>query len=60
MILALYEHPDGVETSTGCRVLYDLERNEAHFGAAAIHGPALVWELGGADAAGAALSASTS
>lgn len=53
MILALYEHPDGVETKPGNRVLYDVARNEAHAGAARAEGRALVWELGegaGADA----------
>ena len=56
MRLALLEYPDGVETEPGNRVVYDLERNEAHFGAARVAGAALVWELGG-DGAGAALSA---
>jgi len=45
--LALHEHPDGVETESGSRVVYDLERNEARFGAARVEGPALVWELVG-------------
>ena len=37
----------------GSRVVYDLERNEAHRGAARVGGAALVWELGseGEDAA---------
>jgi quercetin dioxygenase-like cupin family protein len=52
----LHEHPVGVETEAGPRVVYDLERNEASFGEARVVGHALVWELGG-DAAGAALSA---
>lgn len=56
MNFALHEHPDGVETAAGDRVVYDLERNEAFFGAARVEGPALVWELGGAGE-GAALSA---
>ncbi len=34
MSLALSEHPDGVETEPGNRIVYDLARNEAHFGAA--------------------------
>jgi hypothetical protein len=50
----LSEHPDGVETEPGNRVVYDVARNEAHFGASRVDGPALVWELGG-DAAGSAL-----
>ena len=45
MTLALSEHPDGVETANGPRVVYDLERNEAFFGAARVAGPALVWEI---------------
>jgi quercetin dioxygenase-like cupin family protein len=45
LILALYDHPDGVETVPGSRVVYDVERNEAHFGAARVEGRALLWEL---------------
>lgn len=45
MILALYEHPGGVDTVSGNRVVYELERNAAHFGAASVHGHALRWEL---------------
>jgi quercetin dioxygenase-like cupin family protein len=57
VILALYEHPEGVEAGgPGARVVYDLRRDEAMFGAASVAGPALVWELGG-DGAGAALAA---
>jgi quercetin dioxygenase-like cupin family protein len=56
LILALYDHPDGVETEEGTRVVYDLERDEAHFGAATVEGHALVWELGGSGD-GAKLSA---
>jgi hypothetical protein len=37
--------PDGVETEDGVRVVYDVERDEAHFGAARIDGDALVWEI---------------
>jgi quercetin dioxygenase-like cupin family protein len=54
--LALHEHPGGVETRPGPRVVYDLEGNEAWLGAARVSGPALVRELGG-DEAGAALVA---
>jgi quercetin dioxygenase-like cupin family protein len=43
--LSLYEHPDGVETSGGNRVVYDVEREEAHFAAAMVAGRALRWEL---------------
>jgi len=56
MRLSLYEHPEGVEAQEGNRVVFDLARNEAHFGAAAVAGPALVWELG-ESGAGASLSA---
>jgi hypothetical protein len=51
---SLYEHSNGVETEAGPRVVYDLERDEAHFGAARVTGAALVWELEGGD--GAALA----
>ena len=47
--LSLYEHPGGVETAAGNRVVYDVERNEAYFGAARVDGHALVWELDGDD-----------
>ena len=57
MILSLHEHPDGVATGPANRVVYDLGRNEAHFGAATVDGPALVWELTDREAPGAALSA---
>jgi quercetin dioxygenase-like cupin family protein len=36
---------DGVETQDGVRVVYDVERDEAHFGTARVDGDALVWEL---------------
>ena len=55
MRFSLHEHPDGVETESGPRVVYDLRSDEAHLGAARLDGPALVWELGGDDA-GAALA----
>jgi quercetin dioxygenase-like cupin family protein len=45
LIFALHERPEGVLTEDGPRVVYDLDRNEAHLGAARIDGPALVWEL---------------
>jgi hypothetical protein len=53
LILALHERPDGVAARPGIRVVYDLARNDAHFGEAAAEGPALLWELsanGGDDA----------
>jgi quercetin dioxygenase-like cupin family protein len=48
--LRLSEHPDGLEIGEGQHVVYDLEQNEAHFGAARIPGHALLWELDDADA----------
>jgi hypothetical protein len=57
MRIALFEHPHGVETAPGRRVVYDLARDEARFGAAAVEGHALVWELGGAGDGEAALAA---
>jgi hypothetical protein len=45
LILALYEHSHGVETSGGNLAVYDLERNTAYFGAASLAGRALVWKL---------------
>lgn len=45
MRLSLWSHPEGVETGPGNRVVYDVARNEAHFGAAKVDGHALVWEL---------------
>ena len=49
MRLSLFDFADGVETEAGNRVVYDVARNEAHFGAARIDGRALVWELDGGD-----------
>jgi quercetin dioxygenase-like cupin family protein len=50
--LSLHEHPAGfesaeVETAAGNRVVYDVARNEAHFGVARVDRHALVWEIGG-------------
>ena len=45
MILRLTQHPDGVTTEAGDRIVYDVDRDEAHFGAARVDGHALVWEL---------------
>jgi quercetin dioxygenase-like cupin family protein len=36
---------DGVETEDGARVVYDVERDEAYWGAASVAGDALVWEI---------------
>jgi quercetin dioxygenase-like cupin family protein len=44
---SLHEHPRGVEAGEGLRVVYDLDRSEAHLGGARVDGPALLWELGG-------------
>lgn len=55
--LSLYEHADGVETGSGPRVLYDVGRDEAHFGAACVEGHALRWELEHRSGEGAKLSA---
>ena len=57
MILALYEHPAGVETTGGNVAVYDLERNTASFGAASVPGPALVWKLAEESEADAKLAA---
>jgi quercetin dioxygenase-like cupin family protein len=45
LLFALYEHPGGIEVEDGLRVVYDLEQNEAHFGAARVPGAALEWRL---------------
>jgi hypothetical protein len=45
LILALYEHRDGVETGPGTHAVYDVEQGSAHFGVASVEGRALVWEL---------------
>jgi quercetin dioxygenase-like cupin family protein len=58
LILAFHDRPGGVETRPGNRVVYDVARSEAHFGAATVPGRALVWELEPAVAdAGAKLAA---
>lgn len=43
MILALFEHPEGLTLDGGACVVYDLERGEARFGCARVAGPALAW-----------------
>jgi hypothetical protein len=43
--LTLHEHPDGVATAPGPRVVYDIDADEAYYGAARVDGPAIVWEL---------------
>lgn len=57
MILALFECPDGVAALPGNRAVYDLERNEAHFGEIGVDGPAVVWLLAESEDDGAALVA---
>ena len=52
MTLALSEHPRGVQTDEGPRVVYDLERGDAFLGEARVEGPALVWEIAGAPGPG--------
>jgi len=45
LILTLSNHPGGVETGPGDHVVYDVDADEAHWGAASVPGHALVWEL---------------
>jgi quercetin dioxygenase-like cupin family protein len=45
LILTLYEHADGVETTGGNLAVYDFERDTAHYGAASVPGRALVWKV---------------
>jgi quercetin dioxygenase-like cupin family protein len=45
LILRLTDHPDGVQAGLGDHVVYDVEADEATFGAAKVDGRALVWEL---------------
>ena len=44
-LLTVSDHPRGVETGPGDHVVYDVDRDEACFGAARVEGRALVWEL---------------
>ncbi len=60
MILALHDHPGGVETAAGNRVVYDLGRGEAHFGAARVDGHAFRFELSDGAPDGALLAAEVS
>jgi quercetin dioxygenase-like cupin family protein len=57
LILALYEHPHGVETTGGNLAVYDFDRNTASFGAASVPGRALVWKLEAQAGAGEKLAA---
>jgi hypothetical protein len=45
LILALYEHRDGVEPKPGNRAVYDVDQQTARFGDAGARGHALVWEV---------------
>ena len=45
MILRLSQHRDGFTSENGDRVVYDVDRDKAHFGGAHVDGHALVWEL---------------
>ena len=45
MRLSLYRFETGVETIGGNRVVYDVGRGAARFGAATVDGEALVWQL---------------
>jgi quercetin dioxygenase-like cupin family protein len=45
LILRLTDHPDGVELGPGDHVVYDVAGDTASYGAAAVTGHALVWEL---------------
>ena len=47
--LVLQEHPAGVTVGPGNRVVYDLVADTASFGAAAVAGRALSWELTAGD-----------
>lgn len=57
MIFALYEHPEGVETTAGNVAVYDFDHDAAYFGAATVPGRALVWKLDDEAEAGAKLAA---
>jgi hypothetical protein len=49
LILAFYDHEEGAETGSGNRVVYDLEGDQAYFGAACVDRHALRWELADVD-----------
>jgi quercetin dioxygenase-like cupin family protein len=57
LILALYDHPQGVETTGSNLAVYDFDRNTAFFGAASVPGRALVWKLEEQAGAGEKLAA---
>ena len=43
--MRLSEHPGGIEIGAGRHVVYELEADEAFFGAVTVNGHALLWEL---------------
>jgi quercetin dioxygenase-like cupin family protein len=43
--LRLSEHPEGIEIGAGRHVVYDVEANEAFFGAVTVNTHAILWEL---------------
>ena len=43
--MRLSEHPEGIEIGAGRHVVYDLEANEAFYGAVTANAPAILWEL---------------
>jgi hypothetical protein len=53
--LSLFDLQEGAPAEPGIRVVYDMDRGEASFGAVAVEGHALMWRLGG-DEEGADLS----
>jgi quercetin dioxygenase-like cupin family protein len=57
LILALYDHPHGVETAGGNLAVYDVDRNTGYYGAASVSGPALVWKVEEQAAGGEMLAA---
>lgn len=46
MRLSLWDLEAGTPAANGTRVVYDVARDEAHFGAVSVAGHALVWQLG--------------
>jgi hypothetical protein len=44
-LLSVADHPGGVETGPGDHIVYDVERDDAHYGSTRVEGRALVWEV---------------
>ncbi len=44
-LLTVADHAAGVETGPGDHVVYDVERDQAHYGSTRVEGRALVWKL---------------